>query len=396
MTYPDGVSGRWLSTTLGEIGEYLNGRGFKKSEWSERGRMIIRIQDLTGTGNAPNYFAGDCDDKHVVRDGDLLISWAATLDAFIWNGPEAVLNQHIFKVRSKIDHRFHYYLVKHVMSDLQRRAHGSGMVHITKRQFEETPVFIPTSAAEQRRIVIALEEQMTKLEAGVAEIDAAAARLRRYKSRALSAAIEDRADWPVEQLGDVVLSMRNGLSHKPEGHDGVRILRISAVRPMAVDLEDVRYLDRDKADERFLIQTDDLIFTRYNGNPELVGVCGRVRDVYEPTLHPDKLIRAQVDDARANPAYLEIALNTGVARQHIRRSTKTTAGQAGIAGSDLKKTPVPLPPLWHQERIAAIVHSRLGVAAEVERSIITARRRADRLGQALLAAAFAGRLGKVA
>ena len=39
----------WCSATLGDLGAYINGRGFKKTEWSKEGRPIIRIQDLTKT-----------------------------------------------------------------------------------------------------------------------------------------------------------------------------------------------------------------------------------------------------------------------------------------------------------------------------------------------------------
>lgn len=131
--------GRWRETTLGEIGEYLNGRGFKKSEWSDHGRMIIRIQDLTGSRTTPNYFDGHAEERHVVHAGDLLISWAATLGAFVWDGPEAVLNQHIFKVRTRINSRLHYYAARSAIDELYRHSHGTGMVHVTKKVFESVP-----------------------------------------------------------------------------------------------------------------------------------------------------------------------------------------------------------------------------------------------------------------
>src|SRR5438105_4958984 len=115
---------------------YLNGRGFKKSEWSDIGRPIIRIQNLTGSGESFNYYNGDAEDRHTVREGDLLVSWAATLGVYVWRGPEAVLNQHIFKVESQIEPAFHRHLLEHVLSDLQRQTHGSGMVHITKDKFD--------------------------------------------------------------------------------------------------------------------------------------------------------------------------------------------------------------------------------------------------------------------
>jgi type I restriction enzyme S subunit len=104
----------WTSTTLGAVGNYWNGRAFKKSEWRPpgEGRQIIRIQDLTGSHQKPNYFDGDVDERNVARKGDVLISWAATLGVFEWPGPEAVINQHIFKLESFINQRFHRYLLR--------------------------------------------------------------------------------------------------------------------------------------------------------------------------------------------------------------------------------------------------------------------------------------------
>lgn len=128
LVVPDG----WRGTTLGSLGRYQNGRAFKTHEWSARGRPIIRIQDLTGSNRNPNHYEGEVEERYAVRPGDLLISWSATLGAYIWDGPEAVLNQHIFKVESNIDKRFHYHLVRACIADLERNAHGSGMVHVTK------------------------------------------------------------------------------------------------------------------------------------------------------------------------------------------------------------------------------------------------------------------------
>lgn len=145
LIVPDG----WRATTLGDLGQYLNGRAFKTTEWSKSGRPIIRIQDLTGSHRSPNYFEGEVEDRYVVRPGEFLISWSATLGAYIWDGPEAVLNQHIFKVESNIDKEFHYYLVRERIAELERNAHGSGMVHVTKGVFENTPVAVPEDLQAQ-------------------------------------------------------------------------------------------------------------------------------------------------------------------------------------------------------------------------------------------------------
>jgi hypothetical protein len=54
-----GIPSGWARTTIGEIGEYYNGRGFKKAEWSETGRPIIRIQNLTDPTKPFNHYEGD-------------------------------------------------------------------------------------------------------------------------------------------------------------------------------------------------------------------------------------------------------------------------------------------------------------------------------------------------
>jgi type I restriction enzyme S subunit len=151
---------RWPKKTLAEIGSYWNGRAFKKSEWRETGRPIIRIQNLTGSSGRFNYFAGEVDERNVARKGDLLVSWAATLGAYVWDGPEAVINQHIFKVESRIVRSYHYYALLTTLDDLHRRAHGSGMVHVTRSVFDHATVPVPAEE-EQRLAVEEIERRLS-------------------------------------------------------------------------------------------------------------------------------------------------------------------------------------------------------------------------------------------
>ncbi len=119
------------------------------------------------------------------------MSWAATLDAFIWLGPEGCVNQHIFKIESAIDRRFHYHLLRNSLDDLRRQTHGSGIVHIVRAKFDETPVVVPP-LAEQRRIVAKIEELFSDLDAGVAALERVKANQKRYRAAVLKAAVEGR------------------------------------------------------------------------------------------------------------------------------------------------------------------------------------------------------------
>ena len=97
--------------------------------------------------------------------------------------------------------------------------------------------------------------------------------------------------WRWAALGDIAKLVRNGTAVAPREEDGVPILRISAVRPLALDMNDLRYLSGSLKDfAEFEIEPGDLLFTRYNGNPELVGACAVVPAGVKGVVHPDKLI----------------------------------------------------------------------------------------------------------
>jgi type I restriction enzyme S subunit len=84
----------WRGTELANTGLYINGLAFKPSDWGTSGRPIIRIQNLSGLNRDYNYAEGDFPDDNLANAGDLLVSWSATLDTFIWDGPQGVVNQH--------------------------------------------------------------------------------------------------------------------------------------------------------------------------------------------------------------------------------------------------------------------------------------------------------------
>ena len=98
-------------TTLGDVADYINGRAFKPTEWESTGKPIIRIQNLTNSSTEVNRTTGTFEDKYLVRSGDLLFAWSASLGAYIWNGENGWLNQHIFKVIPKegVSKKYLYY-----------------------------------------------------------------------------------------------------------------------------------------------------------------------------------------------------------------------------------------------------------------------------------------------
>lgn len=143
MTYP--------TKKLWEIAKYINWKAFKPSDWKIEGLPIVRIQNLNWK-NTYNYFDGDIEDKYVFNNWDILISWSASLDVYIWNWWKAVLNQHIFKVEideNIVNKQFFYYLIKNSLAEIIHNTHWVWMKHITKWNFEKIETIFPPLSTQK-------------------------------------------------------------------------------------------------------------------------------------------------------------------------------------------------------------------------------------------------------
>ena len=178
---------------LGDVATYINGRAFKPSDWETCGLPIIRIQNLTNPSAPYNYSSKELEEKYKVQQGDLLFAWSASLGAHIWRGHDAWLNQHIFRVvpSEGINKKYLYYFLLQTTAKLYTKTHGSGMVHITKGPFMNTPIPVPP-LSEQERIVSKIEELFSRLDASVAELQTAKEKLKVYRQAVLKEAFEGK------------------------------------------------------------------------------------------------------------------------------------------------------------------------------------------------------------
>ncbi|WP_261382837.1 restriction endonuclease subunit S [Vibrio cyclitrophicus] len=184
----------WITATVGDIAEYVNGFAFKPAHRSETGVPIIRIQNLTNSDKPFNYTKIEVPEIYEINNGDLLVSWSATLDAFLWRGEKAWLNQHIFKVVPEprlFNSGLLYYWMKVAIGEMinTEHLHGSTMKHINRGPFLAHGTKIPPMN-EQIRIYEKLEELFSELDAGVKELESAKLKLTQYRQSLLKSAVE--------------------------------------------------------------------------------------------------------------------------------------------------------------------------------------------------------------
>ena len=154
----------WAAARVNDTGFYINGMAFKPADWKQSGVPIIRIQNLTDPSKEFNYADGEFPDEVMVRDGDLLVSWSATLEAFKWERGEGILNQHIFRVipdEGLTTRDFLLLILRNAIREMAEsdHAHGLVMTHINRGPFLNHIILIPPFA-EQRRIVAKVDQLM--------------------------------------------------------------------------------------------------------------------------------------------------------------------------------------------------------------------------------------------
>ena len=143
----DGVPEGWEKKPISQLGEYLNGFAFKPSDWQESGKPIIKIKEMgNGVSNdTPRNNGERVSVKYLVKAGDLLFSWSATLMVTVWSGEEGWLNQHLFKVTPAkgIGREFLLQSISNTIEEFQNLTTGSTMKHIQRNKLDQVFVNVP-------------------------------------------------------------------------------------------------------------------------------------------------------------------------------------------------------------------------------------------------------------
>ena len=366
----------WTPASLGDLGTYINGMAFKPSEWTSDGLPIIRIQNLTDSGKPFNRFSGDFNSRYLIRDGDLLISWSASLGAFIWHRGDAILNQHIFRVEvneDRVEKLFLYFLVLHMLDEMGRHTHGSTMKHITKRKFEALTVAVP-SKRKQQRIVWQIQEAFER----VREIE----KLRQET-------LAEAADLEASIFLDSTLEFTEGENVPMVPIADVAMVnprRESGIRSLHQDLE-VSFVPMAAVDE----ETGTI-------GDALVRPLGTVRKGFTPFKQGD-VIFAKITPCMQNgksavahslvnglgfgstefhvlrpgpdvlPEWLWYIVRQKTFREEAQRHFRGSAGQQRVPASFIENHEIPLPSLEQQFRVVDRMHECLKRVNEIFRSL---------------------------
>ena len=403
----------WQVKKLGEVADYINGRAFKPTEWENSGVPIIRIQNLNKAEAAYNYSTKEFEEKYELKKGDLLYAWSASLGVYIWAGEKAWLNQHIFKVvpKSICDKKFLFYTLDEITAELYSKAHGSGMVHVTKGKFESTEILLPP-LSEQLVLVSKIEELLSDLENGKQQLLTAQQQLKVYRQSLLKAAFEGRLTnkevkegelpkgWKWVTISDLAENNKHALKAGPFGsalkkefyvETGYKIYGQEQViidNPYFGDY----YVNEEKYQElkSCRIKPFDILIS-------LVGTVGKVlilpENCMDGIINP-RLIKISLNRQKYLPKFFKYYFESSSVKAHYKSQAQGTTMDVLNLGI-IKKIPFTLTTLEEQQKVVDELESKLTVCDKIEETIAQSLQQSETLKQSILKKAFEGRLVSV-
>jgi type I restriction enzyme S subunit len=196
-------------------------------------------------------------------------------------------------------------------------------------------------------------------------------------------------EWEVVELDDVIADTRNGL-YKPSKFygSGIGILKMFNIKDGELNLSRIDLIEvTHKEFETYQLIPGDILINRVN-TPELVGKCAVITDEAGKAVFESKNIRIRVKSDRVTPEYVATYINSPFGHAALRSGVKHAIGMATINNTDLRKTPIPLPPLELQRQWAdTVIHVR-----SLQKAAVATGENLDLLFQNLLFQAFTGDL----
>lgn len=361
----------WEYKKLGEVATYINGYAFKPDQWKESGTPIVRIQNLNNENAPYNYYDGEVPDKVKIQNGDLLISWSASLGAYIWHGGNAFLNQHIFKVafdKTDIDKFFLKYAVTSKLAAMAEQVHGATMKHIVKKDFDNTQIPYPPLSTQ-----LAIVSELDKINE---LIRLKKEQLKDFDNLAQSLfyemfgdPVENEKGWEVKKIGDLAL-VKTGpfgsMLHKEDYIcDGIPLVNPVHMKDFKI-VPDLDFtISKEKASEleNYLLKSNDVVFARRGD----IGRCAIVSEAEQGFICGTGSLFVRFSKEIESIFIMYIIRCDSFSKHLISKAKGAT--MLNINSNTIADLRIPLPPLPLQRLFAQRIEQIEREKSEVQKSI---------------------------
>jgi type I restriction enzyme S subunit len=346
-----------------------------------------------------DFRPGDAE-KYRLAPGDVLVCEGGEVGrAAVWNGQlsECYFQKALHRVHTSeaLSPAFLRYLLDHYArtNAFAQFTSGSTIAHLPQEDLRDLPVNLPPRS-EQERIVAAIEEHLSRVDAGEAALQRIRRNLDRMRSAVLDVAMqlaEDEGAVPVA-LGDLLEEGRKiAYGVLVPGDDvpgGVPLIRVGDLKDRGVRAGSLKRIAPSVAKKfpRTLLRGGEVLLT-------VVGTIGRTAVVPMRLAGANTARAVSVIPVRSdvNPEYVAMVLSRSGDTTALTKLAHEVARKT-LNLEDVRRYTIPLPAIDVQIKIVNFVETKETWIADVERAVVGAARRSAHLRSALLAAAFSGEL----
>ena len=402
----------WALTRIENVANLLRGVTFKKAEASsEPGQGLVPIARAGNIEGDRVYLDRDLvyvpservADEQYLRSGDTLLATSSgslsvvgksALVTHDWHGAHGAFMA-VLRPCSDLEPAFLGYFVQsgYVRRKWRQAAAGTNINNLKKPDVLSTEIVICPSE-EQRRVVAAIDEHFSRLDATDTALAAAQRRLDALR-RSAAAELFDRPEWTWSTLGEIA-DLKGGVtkdSKREADPDYVEYpyLRVANVQRGFLDLSVVTTIraHRDKA-EKLVLQHGDILFNE-GGDRDKLGRGWVWEGQIENCIHQNHVFRARLTNGGFDPYFISMHANTW-GQRWFEKHGKQTTNLASINLATLKSFPVPAPSLEDQQAVVAELRSITTSEERLRTDLERAERHSRTLRRSILSRAFSGQL----
>lgn len=347
---------------LKDIATILSGNAWSSTSFSDEGIPIIRINNMnTNNGNFV-YWQDAYDEKYIIKSGDILLSLSGTIKIFIWNGPNALLNQRIVKlsINDNVNQKWVFYQLSYLINKLTNNAKDAGIKNVSIEVLKDFEIIIP-EIEFQNKVVKILNKTSKILENRNISILLLETLLKSNFIYMFGDPVFNKKEWEVKTLRNIISKIDAGWSPVCEKesrtlNDEWAVLKQGAVSRRVFNPEENKLLPKNiEIKKKITAQKGDLLFSRKNSK-EYVGSTAYVYEEYEKLLLPDTIFNLKYNREIISPIYLEHLFNDNNFRIVIQNLRSGAASSMpNISQSKLLNLEIPVPNIDLQNRFERIV-----------------------------------------
>ena len=192
--------------------------------------------------------------------------------------------------------------------------------------------------------------------------------------------------WQMTRLGELILGgIKNGYSPVAADNDtGYWVLGLGALGESGLISDEIKPVKPTEKVRSCLLKEGDFLVSRSN-TPDKVGRSLRFRGEVSNCSYPDLMMRFMVNQRIADPGFVEQKLKSYEIKNYFRRNAAGSSGtMVKINKSILEATPIAIPDLAEQKRIAQILFAWDEAISTTERLLANSDQQKKALMQQLL------------